>query len=175
MNRDYFIDLADYNRWVSNRVASWLNQINDQQWNQVITSSFCSIRQTTLHLVSAEKIWLDFWQQVADPPFLSTQFEGTKDDLIRIWLQSSADLQQFIQSLPEESYQQPVRFSWQGVDWQMAFWQTFAHFINHATYHRGQLVTLLRQAGFTDFSSTDLATFYRQRLPEEQPGQVLLA
>ncbi|WP_408612388.1 DinB family protein [Chryseobacterium fluminis] len=36
----------------------------------------------------------------------------------------------------------------------------FPHFVNHATYHRGQLVTLLRQTGFTDFSNTDLATYF---------------
>lgn len=163
MNRDYFLDLAHYNQWVNDLVISWLNQLDDEQWTQVITSSFCSIRQTTLHLVSAEKIWLDFWQEVATPQFLSTEFAGTKEELIRIWKQTSAALQQFIRIYPEENYQQPVRFNWKGVDCQLLFWQTFAHFINHATYHRGQLVTLLRQVGFTNLSSTDIATYLRKR------------
>ena len=163
MSRDYFLDVADYNLWVNGMAISWLNQLSDQRWNQVITSSFDSIKQTTLHLVSAEKIWLDYWQQVPDPVFLSTHFEGTKEDLIQIWLQTSAALKQFVQVYPPENYQQSVRISWRGVEWQMAFWQTFAHFINHATYHRGQLVTLLRQVGFTNLSSTDLATYFRVR------------
>ncbi|CAN5229010.1 hypothetical protein BH09BAC4_BH09BAC4_11730 [soil metagenome] len=161
MNKDYFLALADYNLWVSRIAISWLNQLTDDQWNQVITSSFDSVKQTALHLVSAEKIWLDYWQQVPNPAFLTTQFEGTKEDLIQIWLQTSAALKQFIEGYPPEAYQQSVFFSWRGVNWQMAFWQTFAHFINHATYHRGQLVTLLRQVGFTKLSSTDLATYFR--------------
>ena len=33
--------------------------------------------------------------------------------------------------------------------------------MNHSTYHRGQLVTLLRGAGFTALSTTDLISFYR--------------
>ncbi|WP_223233283.1 DinB family protein [Chitinophaga sp. CF418] len=33
--------------------------------------------------------------------------------------------------------------------------------MNHSTYHRGQLVNMLRQVGFTQLSSTDLATYYR--------------
>lgn len=163
MNRDYFVDLSDYNRWVSDTVIGWLNQLSDQQWNQCMTSSFGSIRDTTLHLVSAEKIWLDFWQQTPDPQFLSRTFTGTKQELIQIWIQTSAAVQAVIGSYPKEQYDQPVRFGWQGAAWQMTFWQTVAHFTNHATYHRGQLVTLLRQAGFTDLSSTDLATFLRNR------------
>ena len=35
-----------------------------------------------------------------------------------------------------------------GKTGQMLYYQTFAHIVNHSTYHRGQLVTLLRQAGF---------------------------
>jgi uncharacterized damage-inducible protein DinB len=47
-----------------------------------------------------------------------------------------------------------------GGEGQMEFQQTFSHVVNHSTYHRGQLVTLLRQTGFTQLSSTDLATYY---------------
>ena len=35
------------------------------------------------------------------------------------------------------------------------------HVINHSTYHRGQIVTMLRQVGFTDVGSTDMLGFYR--------------
>ena len=46
-----------------------------------------------------------------------------------------------------ESYTQPV-------------YKVLAHIFNHSTYHRGQLVTQLRQLGFEDITSTDLTTFY---------------
>jgi uncharacterized damage-inducible protein DinB len=39
----------------------------------------------------------------------------------------------------------------------------FAHVVNHATYHRGQLVTMLRQVGFTDVSATDFLGFYKKK------------
>ena len=62
---------------------------------------------------------------------------------------------------PEENYQQPVTFKKpNGEAGRMEFSQTFPHIINHNTFHRGQLVTLLRQAGFTKLSSTDLFTYY---------------
>lgn len=154
--------------WVNHIIWKWIAQIEEEPWIQTIPSSFSSIRQTTLHLVSAEKIWLDFWQNVPNPTFLSGEFNGTKQELIDIWMKTSSDFKAFVETYPEEEYSKPIIFKVRDQDWQLEFWQSFSHFINHATYHRGQLVTLLRQAGFTNFSSTDLATYYRQRLPEKQ-------
>lgn len=161
MDRTYFQELTNYTLWVNTRVMEWLHPIDEAQWEQEIISSFSSIKQTVTHLVSAEKIWIDFWKKVPDPVFLSSEFKGTKEDLLQIWKQTSADLKTLMEHYPETQYRQPVTFQVRGQEWQMEFAQTFLHFINHATYHRGQLVTLLRQAGMTQLSSTDLATYYR--------------
>ncbi|MBS1734314.1 MAG: DNA polymerase, partial [Bacteroidetes bacterium] len=37
------------------------------------------------------------------------------------------------------------------------------HIFNHATYHRGQLVTMLRQVGVKDIPGTDLVLFLRKK------------
>jgi uncharacterized damage-inducible protein DinB len=162
MNKKYFIELADYNIWADNIAIEWLNQINDEQWNQVIVSSFSSIKQTAIHIASAEKIWIDFWEKAPDPVYLSAEFKGTKNELIEIWKEASAGLKNFIEKYPEENYLQQVTFKKpNGEEGQMEFSQTFPHMINHSTFHRGQLVTILRQAGFTKLSSTDLFTYYR--------------
>jgi uncharacterized damage-inducible protein DinB len=162
MNKKYFVELADYNVWADNMAIEWLKQINDEQWNQVITSSFSSIRQTAIHIASAEKIWIDFWKNVPDPVYLSVEFKGTKNDLIEIWRKASAGLKNFIENYPEEDYLQQVTLKKpNGEESRMEFSQTFPHIINHSTFHRGQLVTLLRQAGFTRLCSTDLFTYYR--------------
>lgn len=162
MSKKYFTVLADYNFWANNMAIEWLNQINDGQREQVIISSFSSIKQTAIHIASAEKIWIDFWTNVPDPVFLSAEFKGTTNELIEIWEKSSIDLKNFIETYPEENYLQQITFRYpRGGESSMEFWQTFSHIINHSTYHRGQLVTMLRQAGFTKLSSIDLATYFR--------------
>lgn len=161
MTKKYFTELAKYNNWTDNVAMEWLNKINDEQWEQPIVSSFDSVRKTAIHIVSAKKIWLDFWTKVPNPVYLSAEFDGTKNELIEIWTKVSADLISFIEIYPEEHYLMPVTFIYpNGRPGQMIFWQTFPHFVNHATYHRGQLVTLLTQVGFTDFSNTDLANYF---------------
>lgn len=161
MTKKYFTELANYNNWTDSIIIECLKQINDKQWEQTIESSFNSIRKTAIHIVSAKKIWLDFWAKAPNPVYLSSEFKGTKSELIEIWQKASTDLTNFIENFPEEDYLKPVDFIYpNGRQGQMIFWQTFPHFVNHATYHRGQLVTLLRQTGFTNFSNTDLATYF---------------
>lgn len=160
MNKRYLIDIADYSNWVDKTIINWLEQINDEQWEKEITSSFNSVAKTVTHIVSAKKVWIDFWKNTPAPVFLSSQFTGTKNELIEIWKKTMNDYKDFIESYPEENYTQIISFKVRDEEWKMEFAQTVLHQNNHATYHRGQLVTMLRQAGFTNFSNTDLATYF---------------
>jgi uncharacterized damage-inducible protein DinB len=161
MLKQYFTDLAAYNSWADQKSMDWLRQITDEQWEQINVSSFSSIRQTAVHIASAEKIWIDFWTGAADPVYLSANFTGTKNELLDIWKAASNGLETYIESHPEEEFGHPVRLIYpNGNTGQMPYYQTFAHIVNHSAYHRGQLVTLLRQAGYDRFSSIDLATYY---------------
>jgi uncharacterized damage-inducible protein DinB len=163
MKRDYLQQIANYNYWADSKIIEWLHQINEGQWDQVIDSSFSSIAQTAIHIVSAEKYWVDHWTHKPEPKFLSMEFKGAKNELIGIWTRSSADFSTCVENYPEANYLQAVRFKYPkgGGTGQMEFWQTVVHAINHSTYHRGQLVTLLRQAGFIKLSSLDMATYFQ--------------
>ena len=161
MVKQYFTDLAAYNSWADQKAVDWLSQITDEQWEQVNVSSFSSIRQTAVHIASAEKIWIDFWTRAADPVYLSANFTGSKNELLDIWKLASNGLESYIINHPEEDLGKSVSFIYpNGNIGQMPYYQTFAHIVNHSSYHRGQLVTLLRQAGYDQFSSVDLATYY---------------
>ena len=162
MKTHYLIDLANYNHWADTVAIGWLEQITDEQWTRAIVSSFSSIQQTALHIVSAQKVWIDFWEQRPNPIFLSSEFRGSKSDLLKIWRETSLEMKNFTERFPEDRLDQQIVFRYpRGGEGRMPFWQTLSHIVNHSTYHRGQLVTLLRQAGFTSFSSTDLATYYQ--------------
>ena len=58
MTKQYFKELAEYNLWANTTVCGWLEQISDEQWNQEIISSFNSMQETVLHIISAENAWL---------------------------------------------------------------------------------------------------------------------
>jgi uncharacterized damage-inducible protein DinB len=157
----YFIELAEFSNWADNRVINWLTQITDEQWNKTAISSFGSIRDTAIHIISAKKIWLDFWTNAPNPVYLSLEFTGARIELIDIWKTISAELKSFIENYPMENYTNEINVKKPNGELStMEFRKTFPHMINHSTYHRGQLVTLLRQSGFSNLSNTDLFTYY---------------
>jgi len=163
MTKQYFIELADYNIWANDIVCSWLEQISDEQWNQKIVSSFESIQQTVLHIISAETAWAERLQKKEKVAWLQVEHKGNdKDEHIALWKNASKQLKNFIESFDESKMNDALTFKrFNGEENTMQYYEIFAHTFNHSTYHRGQVVTMLRQAGFTDVKSTDLLGFYR--------------
>jgi uncharacterized damage-inducible protein DinB len=162
MNKQYFIELAEYNLWANTIVCGWLEQISDEQWNNEIISSFNSIQGTVLHTISAENAWL---QRFKKEPFewLQSTYKGSKEEHIKLWKENSTQLKAFIDAFDENDLNKNLDFKrLNGEAYSMPYYQLFAHVVNHATYHRGQLVTMLRQAGFKNISYTDLLGIYRK-------------
>ncbi|UAY53005.1 DinB family protein [Ferruginibacter albus] len=162
MNKQYFIELADYNIWANDICLSWLQQINNEQWTQTIVSSFNSIQETVLHIISAETAWLQRFQKKEKVVWLQTEYKGTKDEHIALWKDASKQLKEYIESFDETKISDLLMFKrFNGEENTMKYYEVFAHAFNHSTYHRGQVVTMLRQAGFTGVQSTDLLGYYR--------------
>lgn len=163
MNKQYFIQLANYNIWANKIVHAWLNELTNEQWKQPIVSSFESVEATALHIAGAETAWLGRLNNEASPVWLPSIFKGDKPELMELWSHASAGLKNFIEQFPEEIFFDGLQFKRiNGEQVTLKYYQIFAHVFNHSTYHRGQLVTMLRQAGFTNISSTDSMTYYRK-------------
>jgi uncharacterized damage-inducible protein DinB len=161
MTKDYFITLAEYNTWANDVVHSWFDKISDEQWEQPIVSSFKSLAETSVHTAGAEKIWLERLNKVESPVFLISVFKGSKQEAIDIWKKTSAALKLFVEIFDETKLKDSVSFKRpDGNTYQLQHHQIFAHVFNHSTYHRGQIITMLRQVGYTDLRSIDLSTYF---------------
>ena len=163
MTKAYFIELAEYNIWANNIMLSWLDKIMDEQWEMHVVSSFNSIAETVLHITSAERIWLERLNKAESPVWLQSSFKGTRNEIVELWKNASAGLKKFIDGFKESDLKEKLVFRRiNGDRYEMPHYQVFAHIFNHSTYHRGQLVTMLRQVGFTDIGSTDMLVFFRK-------------
>jgi uncharacterized damage-inducible protein DinB len=69
----------------------------------------------------------------------------------------------FLESLTESRLQQPFDYTdLAGNAMRLPLVQSMQHVVNHGTYHRGQVTTMLRQLGATPVS-TDMSRFYLDR------------
>ena len=164
MTRNYFIELAEYNFWANTIVHSWFEKINDEQWKQPVVSSFDSLEKTSLHILSAERVWLDRLKKSEAPVWLQDSFKGSKKEILNEWEKTSQGLKSFVENFDESGMQINLSFKrLNGEAYDMPHYQVFAHVFNHGSYHRGQIVTMLRQVGFEAVSSTDLLGFFRNK------------
>jgi uncharacterized damage-inducible protein DinB len=163
MTKQYFSELADYNCWANDIACGWLEATTDDQWNQPIVSSFNNLRETLLHIAASENVWAERMNGLTVAPWLPDTFSGSKEDHIALIKMTSRKLKAFVLSLDENRLEEKFFFKrLNGEENMMAFYQMLAHVFNHSTYHRGQLVIMLRQVGFSKLSSTDLSVYYRE-------------
>jgi len=163
MTKEYFLDLAKYNQWANEKFIHWAKPINAAQWDKELVSSFPSIAQTVIHIIGAEMIWHDRLLNIPNPVWLPLNFKGDKNTTLDVWRKSSELLINFIENINSEHIlfkQSYKRIN--GEAFTQPVYEILSHVFNHSTYHRGQLVTLFRQVGFTDVTSTDLLLYYRK-------------
>jgi uncharacterized damage-inducible protein DinB len=163
MTKNYFIQLADYNIWANNVVRSWYDQVTDEQYDRSVISSFSSLSATALHIASAETVWVERLKKVPSPAWLQSSFKGSKKELLDIWSTASQNIRSFIGDFDESMMQANLHFRrLNGDPYEMPYHELFAHIFNHSSYHRGQIVTMMRQVGFTDVSALDMLVFFRK-------------
>lgn len=160
--------LFDYNSWANRRSISAAEQLTNEQFLQPLASSFSSVRDTLAHIYGAEWIWLERFQGRSPSGLPDATPFANLATLREKWLTHESNLQAFVRGLSQadldgEMEYKTLKF---GVN-RNALWQSMQHVVNHGTYHRGQITTMLRQLGAEPIM-TDLMHFYRQRAVASQ-------
>ena len=154
-------DLA-YNAWANAKVAEFLATVDDNVLEAEIKSSFPSIKKTILHVWDAEQVWLSRLQGTAKTTWPSENFNGTKEELLNGFIEGSKDIVNFAASKDSAYLLSNVTYkNMKGTEFTNSVDEILSHVVNHGTFHRGQLITMLRELGFTSFESQDLITYLR--------------
>jgi uncharacterized damage-inducible protein DinB len=158
---EYVKTLAQYNIWANDTVCNWLHQLSNEQWKLIQVSSFQTIEATAIHILAAEYIWYQRLNHIAPSVWIGSEDLGAKDDVISRWKKTSSDIKNYVDSLDEKKLHEVIIFKrLNGDENSLTIQGMLTHVFNHSTHHRGQLVTMLRVAGFSNITSLDLLTYY---------------
>jgi len=162
--KELLLRAARHNAWANDHFIQLLVTLGDEELDMEIISSFPCIRKTVLHVWGAEDIWLQRFEAVPEPVWKPATFSGSIISLCDEWRIASAELIRFTGLLKDEAELRRVirGFNLKGQPYADPLDAGLQHVFNHSTYHRGQLVTMLRQAGVTAIPQTDLIVFARQ-------------
>ncbi len=156
-------ELFAYNRWANRRFLDAAAALGDEPLRRDLGSSFPSVAATLEHILSAEWIWLERWNGRSPTARPGHWNVGDLGGLRRAWDAVEAAQTAFVEGLDGDGLARGVDYrSLRGDPFRAPLWQLLRHVVNHSSYHRGQLATLLRQLGATP-PNTDLVAYYRER------------
>jgi uncharacterized damage-inducible protein DinB len=152
-----------YNQWANLRTLDSCTPLTNEQFTRDLGSSFSSVRDTLMHLYGAGWAWNErfegrspsaFPSATAYPDLASVRAKLEEMDSFYLNMVSNAtqaDLDRVLhyKSMTGEEFSNPL-------------WQILHHFSNHGSYHRGQVVTMLRQLGAKPVS-TNMIELYREQ------------
>ncbi len=149
-------ELLAYNDWANGRLLPAFRELPEGEWQAELGGSFASPQGTVAHLVAAEWIWLARWRG-SSPPAMPEWTKGASAPVLLSRLQSvERERRIWLEGLTDGALLEEIEYRFlSGEPGRNRLAVLIAHLVNHSTYHRGQLVTMLRQLGRVP-ASTDL-------------------
>ena len=155
--------LFQFNSWANTRTQQAVESLPEEKLYVDLKNSFGSIHGTLVHLAGAEDIWLQRMNGADPGKFMKKDEYPTYASVKTKWIEVESGWQKYISSVKEEELANTLVFhNLKGEQVSQKIWQSLQHLVNHSTYHRGQITTMIRQSGGTPVG-TDLIAFYRQQ------------
>ena len=152
---------ARYNLWANNVVVDMLTTITEEEFKYPNQSSFGSIGATLWHIYGAEKLWMNrlagnslssFPKYRPLPPI----------EILNSFIDNSDKFTQQILGYKESQLTESIAYTTLSTGAGSNNRADIClHTINHSTFHRGQIISMLRNLGYRDFEPLDYIYFIR--------------
>ncbi|HEX6324662.1 MAG TPA: DinB family protein [Vicinamibacterales bacterium] len=164
MTRTELLHLVDYHYWARDRMLAALDALPPEEYLRPRGGSFASIRDTAVHIYSAEWVWLERWHGVSPTAPLDVNDFPDVAALRAAWTALEARMRAYVAGLEGDRVNERVAYrNMAGVAAESSRWTMLQHVVNHASYHRGQVTTMVRQAGGQSPAAQDLIAYYREK------------
>ena len=170
MTKDDIQLLYEYDRWANNKTLQAASTLSTEQFTRDLGGSFRSVRDTLVHIVAGEWIWLTYWKERSHSEAVLTDLRARRNvlfDLDRFpdvtwvqlkWAEVEKEQIEFVSCVTKELLEKllPYRTT------QASLAHLMQHVANHSTYHRGQVSLMMRQLGAIP-AATDFHVFLVER------------
>jgi uncharacterized damage-inducible protein DinB len=154
------VRLFAYNRWANARALEPVSALTPEEFGRTLGGSFSSVHGTLAHIYAAEWIWLERWNRKSPRGLPTSQEVPTLDVLREKWVAVERAARDFVARVTQENLEEVITYvNVKGETWSYSLADMFVHVVNHSTYHRGQVATMLRQLGKVPLS-TDFLVFH---------------
>lgn len=162
--KELLVSYTSYNYWANQELTKKVLALTPEQQQAEVKSSFSSLHTTIVHMWDAESAW---WQRMKLQENIvvpSLTFHPTTQEAADGLLQQGRDWMEWTKQATEPQLEHVFAYyNSRKEHFKQPVWQMLLHVFNHGTFHRGQLVTILRQLGEDKIPQTDYIHFTRTR------------
>jgi uncharacterized damage-inducible protein DinB len=138
----------DYSAWANEKLFEVIARLTPEQFTEPVAGSYGSVRNTMVHVLSAEWGWLDRCGGATRGPALIADDYPTLALLLDRWQQVEGQVRTFLAELRDEDLDRIVEFAFGGGPRHaMRVGDLMHHAAIHGVHHRGQVALLLRLLG----------------------------
>lgn len=153
----------DYSYWANRRLFAVIAQLSPEQFVQNVAGSYGSVRNTLVHMMSAEWGWIDRCGGPARAAALKPEAFPTFASIEEQWAVVEGYAREFLGRLIDADLDRLVEFSLPQTGARaMPVGELLEHGVNHGVHHRGQLALLLRALGYAP-GNVDLLFYDAER------------
>ena len=156
--QEHFQIFARYNAWANRKIYTVIGRLPEEALARERPAAyFGSILGTLNHILVGDKIWMGrFEGSDSGIKSLDQVLHEDLEGLDRDRREEDRRIIAFTDRMRPQDYERKLAFrTLKGEAGSGTYGQLFSHLFNHQTHHRGQLTTLLTQAGH-DVGVTDL-------------------
>jgi uncharacterized damage-inducible protein DinB len=145
---DYFRTLYGYNAWANERILESAAHLTGEQFLAGAGASFDSVRDTLVHTLSSQRMWLSRWQGASPRAALNPADFPDLATIRARWQQVEQDTRAFVAALDDAALNRVIQYvTTDGAPKARPLWQMMVHQVNHATQHRSEVAMILTQFG----------------------------
>jgi uncharacterized damage-inducible protein DinB len=173
MTKDDIQLLYQYDRWANDRVLQAASTLNAEEFTRDLGGSCRSVRDTLVHIIGGEWIWLMYWKQPPSSFAMLSDLRARRDALfdpdafpnfatVQLkWAEVEKEQIEVVNGVTNELLETMLPFR----TTQVRLAHLMQHLANHATYHRGQVSLMMRQLN-AEPVTTDFHVFLVENLYE---------
>ncbi len=152
--------LFGYLRWADEATLAASQSVTDLEYHRSRGFSHGSIHGLLVHGMAAQEVWLRRWQGIGEAAIEGVGQCPTRNDLLRLWPEIHSELLVFLDRQTDDSLRATVvARNTYGEQFSLPLGDTMIHVVDHATYHRGQINSMIMMAG-----GKPVAAYYQRYL-----------
>ena len=162
--KSLLLNYLKYNHWANQKMCKYLSLIEEPQEDSEKEGLYRTIKSIIVHIADGEQTWLSRLNGDNIPHMHNLDLEGSFSSICGLILKNSTEFIAFIEAKNNSFFEDSTEYiNLKGKTFTQNNAEIILHCMNHSTFHRGQVINMLRNVGYTDQSASDFIMFLREQ------------